>query len=228
MLMRWTPAAAIVASTVLLGACTSNEPPKLQAATSGPAMQQQDIGGRPSLAYIAPGANFKKYKRFIIDPVVVYRGSDADFGDATEADKQQMAGYMHSVFASALGDRYKIVTTPGPDVLRIHLTLAGLEDSTPVVSTVSHVVPAGLVMNFFNSSSGKPGSFSAGITIAGEFRDSQTNALQASFVQKRFPDAMDVSDTLTSRDGQRAAIEETAKTFRARVDKVQMGGSVTE
>lgn len=225
--MRLITSAAIAAATLLLGACADQTPQHLQA-QSGPAQQERDIGGRPTLAYIAPGADFRKYKRFILDPVTVYRGSDANFSDATEADKEQLAGYMHSVFASALGSRYAIVKAPGADVARIQLTLAGLEDSVPVAGTVSHVLPAGLVMNMINSQSGQPGSFSAGVTIAGEIRDSQSNRLLASFVQKRFPDAMDISSTLTSRDGQKAAIQETANTFRARVDKIQAGGSATE
>ena len=226
MRMNLAPA-AMLASALALAACADQKPQQLQG-MSGPAMSERDIGGRPTLAYIAPGADFKKYKRFILDPVTVYRGSDAQFGDATETDKQQLAAYMHSAFVGALGSHYSIVTTPGPDVARIHLTLAGLEGTTPVVGTVSHVLPAGLVMNLVNEQSGQPGSFSASVTIAGEIRDSQSNKLQASFVQKRFPDAMDITDTLTSSDGQKAAIQETANTFRARVDKIRSGGSATE
>jgi hypothetical protein len=224
--MPLTFAAAMLAPAILLTACADQKPQQLQG-MSGPAMSERDIGGRPTLAYIAPGTDFRKYKRFILEPVTVYRGSDAQFGEATEADKQRLAQYMHSTFASALGPRY-IVTKARPDAARLHLTLAGLEDSTPVVGTVSHVLPAGLVMNLVNEQSGQPGSFSAAVIIAGELRDSQTNKLEASFVQKRFPDAMDITSTLTSRDGHKAVIQETANTFRARVDKIQSGGSATE
>jgi hypothetical protein len=225
--MPLTFTAAMLAPAILLTACADQKPQQLQG-VSGPAMSEQDIGGRPTLAYLAPGADLRKYKRFILDTVTVYRGSDAQFGDATDADKQQLAQYMHSTFANALGSRYSIVTKPGPDVARIHLTLGGLEDSTPVVSTASHVLPVGLVTNLVNEQSGKPASFSASVTIAGEIRDSQTNKLEVSFIQKRFPDAMDISDSMVARDGQKAAIKDTADTFRARVDKIQAGGSATE
>src|SRR6185437_4043856 len=101
MKMPLTFAAAMLAPAILLTACADQKPQQLQG-MSGPAMTERDIGGRPTLAYIAPGTNFHKYKHFILDPVTVYRGGDAQFGDATEADKQQLAQYTHSTFASAL------------------------------------------------------------------------------------------------------------------------------
>jgi hypothetical protein len=223
----WISAAAIIAGSALLSACASTEPPKLQA-TGGPPMHEQDIGGRSTLVYLAPNTDFKKYKKFIVDPVDIYRGADAQFADASEQDKEQLAQFMHSAFAGSLAARYPVVSAPGPDVVRIHLTLAGLENTVAGVGTVSHLLPAGLVLNLANSATGNPGSFSASVTIAGKITDSQSDKLIVSFIQKRFPDAMDITNTVTSLDSQKAAISETAETFRKRVDKIQAGGKATE
>ena len=210
-----------IAPAILLSACASGEPPKLEGMAGSQPMAQETIGGRPTLVYRAANADLRKYNRFVIDPVEIYQGADADFGGATEQDKQQMAQFMRSEFVRALGSR--VASMPGPDVARLHLILGGLENNVPGVATVSRVAPAGLVMNVINSASDRPGSFSGSTTIAGELRDSQTNALLVSFVQKRYPDAMNIGATLSSTDAQKAAISDAADAFRKRVDQVQSG-----
>jgi len=124
---------------------------------------------------------------------------------------------MRSEFIRALGNRY-VTQTPGPGVARVKLVLAGLDDNVPVVSTVTRLAPAGLVMNTFNQAAGQPGSFTGSTTIAGSILDSQSNALLMSFVQKRSPDALDIGATLSSRDAQQAAISQGAEAFRKRLD----------
>jgi hypothetical protein len=222
--MTVTPSRAWLALTIapalLLGACASSSPPTLEAA-KGPPMAEETIGGRPTLIYRAPNADLRRYTTFIVDPVDIYRGTDGQFDNATEAAKQQMAQFMRSEFVRALGNRN--ATAPGPNVARLHLTLGGLENNVPGVATVTHVVPAGLVLNVINSASNNPGSFTGSVTIAGELRNSQTNALLVSFVQKRYPDAMDIGATLSSTDAQKAAITEAADGLRKRIDAVQSG-----
>jgi hypothetical protein len=208
-----------IAPNFLLIGCSSNEPPRLQASSTAPQMQQEAVGGRPTLVYRAPNVDARRYTRFIVDPVDIYRGADAQFGDLSEQDKQQMAQFMRSEFVRILGNRN--ASASGANVARLHLTLAGLENNVPGVATVAHVAPAGLVLNVINSATDRPGSFTGSTTIAGEVLDSESNRIIVSFVQKRYPDAMDIGATLSSRDAQRAAITEAAEGFRKRLDQIQ-------
>ena len=217
--------AMVGAAVALLGACASQEPPQLSGleGTSGPsmAMEKGEVAGRTALVWRAPNADMRRYTRVIIDPVDVYRGADADYGGADVQQQQQLADYMRGEFSRAIG-RWAAVA-PGPGVARLKLTLAGLENNTPVVAPVSRVAPAGLVLNLGKQVMDQPGSFTGGVTIAGQLSDSVTDQPLVTFVQKRYPEAMNISATFSSRDAQEAAIRQAAEAFKARLEELQAG-----
>lgn len=185
------------------------------------AMEKGELTGRTALVWRAPNLDVRRYTRVIIEPVEVYRGADADFGGADVQQQQQLADYMRGEFSRTLGQR--VAFAPGPGVARLKLTLAGLENNTPVVAPVSRVAPAGLVINLGKQVMNQPGSFSGGVTIAGQVLDSTTDQPLITFVQKRYPEAMNVVATLSSRDAQEAAIRQAAEAFKNRLDELQAG-----
>lgn len=212
--------AAVIASAAFLSACSSSEPTVQTSETRAvPMTESGNVAGRSGMVWRAPNVNQAQYTKFIIDPVAIYRGADADFGGASEQQIQQMAAFMRSEMVRTLGNR--VTTTPGPGVARIKLTLAGLEGNTPVVATASRILPVGLVANLVQSARNEPGSFTGSVTYVGEVLDSQTNQRLIVGAQKRAPDAMDVGATLSSEDAQKAAITSLAETVRKRVDDVQ-------
>jgi hypothetical protein len=211
---------ALALALLLAAGCTSTEPPNLQSVASPASMQSTELAGRASLVWRANNLDPKKYTRFIVEPVEVYRGPDANFAGATEADLNHLADYMQREFSRALRDRYAIASAPGPTTARVKLILAGVENSVPGVASVTRTLPAGLTMNMASSAMGQPGSFTGSVTIAGQFLDSVTNAPLLSFVQKRYPTALDLVATVSSREAHQAAITQAAEAFRKRLDEV--------
>lgn len=212
--------AAMLMSAVILGACAEKTPQVETPVTqSVPMTEQSNVAGRAGMVYRAPDINYRQYTRFIVDPVQIYRGADANFGGASEQQIQEMADFMRSEMIRALGPR--VTNTPGPNVARVKLTLAGLEGNTPVVSTVSHLVPVGLVANAAQAARGAPGSFTGSVTYAVEVADSQSGKPLIVGVQKRSPGALDIPATVTSEYAQKAAITSFAEAFRKRVDEIQ-------
>src|SRR5687768_12801173 len=146
MSIRAMPGAMLASALILLGACASGTPQTGTELTRGTGVQPSaDVAGRAGLAYRAPHVNLRKYSRVLVEPVQIYRGADAEFGGATEQQKQAMADFMRQEAIRTLGPR--VATTPGPDVARLRLTLAGLEGNTPVAATASRIIPLGLVVN---------------------------------------------------------------------------------
>lgn len=212
---------AMFISAAMLGACASDKPAPVETSyTRGvPMAPAGDVAGRTGMVYRVPNVNLAQYTRFIIEPVAIYQGADADFGGASEQQIQQMASLMRSELVRELGPR--VTTTPGPNVARVKVTLAGLEGNTPVAATVSRVAPAGLVANVVQQARGAPGSFTGSVTYAAEVSDSQTGTPIIVGVQKRSPDALDITATLTSEAAQKAAITSFAEGFRKKVDEIQ-------
>jgi hypothetical protein len=201
-----------------LAACSSEPTPRAELASA--AELTPEAGNASELRYRNPNADLKKYNKFMIDPVSVYSGPDATFGDTSGADRQAIADFMETEFKRVLGQRYQIVTTPGPDVARVHLSLAGLEMTRPALATVTHIAPVGLVMNVGKSAAGSPGSFMGSVTFAAEIYDARTNELLGAAVTKRSPNAMDLGSMFTGLDAAKAGVTDGADALLAAVDKV--------
>lgn len=209
-------ACAVLAATV--AACTSgpNEPAGL--ASQSPAMTKSErVPG--AVAWRSPDLDASKYTRFYIPQVKVYEGADADYGQATQQDKQAAAAFMQQEFRRVLGERYAIANQPGPNTARLELTLAGLSDNVPVASSVASVAPIGLVRNIASGS--QSAIFSGSVTYKGEVYDSQTGKLVAAFVSTKTPPPLDLGATIDTRTAQMAAISDAAKDVRDAIQSAQ-------
>jgi len=209
-----------VCVALLAAACSSESPLPKQSAAAGQAKMEPSPTFANTERFVQPGVDLKKYNAFIIDPVDIYTGPDAQFGDVSPDDQKAIADFTNKEFVRVLGKGYKIVHAPGPHVMRIHLTLAGIEKTTPALATVTHVLPAGIVMNSVKSASGQGGSFMGSVVLAGDFYDSTTNQLVASMVTRQGPNAMDLTTVVSELDAAKAGVTQSAENLLAAVNKV--------
>jgi hypothetical protein len=213
------PSIALPLSVILvLAGCSAPAPVAYQGLASAGQLQPAKDAELP-FQYLSPTAELARYPKLLIDPVTVYAGGDGQFGTIAAEDRRAMAGYMQQKFAEALGGRYQLVTTPEPGALRLHLTLTGLETSTPVISTVTHLAPMGLALNTGLEADGDNGTFFGSVTYAAELSDATSGALLYAYVTRQTPDALDVSASFGSlaaaREGVRIGADHLAKRLAA-------------
>ncbi len=210
----------ILLSLIAFGTGHADEPKKYPGLESSSRLQPQPSPPE-TLIFKKEGVNAKKYIKFFFDPVEIYQGQDAGFGGVSLKDINAVADFMKSEFARVLQGKYAIVDKPGADVLRIKLTLAGLETTIPALAVVTRIIPVGLALNLGKSAVGMSGSFTGSVTFAGEFFDSETNTLLYAFLTKRGPNAMDVTAVLAGLDAAKMAVTEIAEKFIETVDRIQ-------
>lgn len=201
-------AAALVLAALALGGCATRQTPLPRAAlASARELAPSPAGADPHqpFSYRAPDVHWSEYSRMQVLPVVLYTGADAQFDDADDEDKRAVMAAMGSFFESALRRRYTLVDQPGPQTLKLRLTLTGFEKNTPVLSTLSKVLPIGLVRNTIRSASGEQGSHSGSLSYAVEVYDASSDRLLRAFVAKRYPSAMNVGASLGTLDAARTA-----------------------
>jgi hypothetical protein len=209
----------VLLSLIAYGTGYADEPKKYPGLESSSQLQPQPTTPE-TLIFKKEGANAKKYIKFLFDPVEIYQGQDAGFGSVSKKDINTVADFMKNEFARVLQGKYEIVKKHGPDVLRIKLTLAGLETTIPALAIATRIIPVGLALNLGKSAVGMQGSFTGSVTFAGEFFDSETNTLLYAFLTRRGPNAMDISAVLTGLDAAKMAITEIAEKFIETVDRV--------
>jgi hypothetical protein len=212
---------AIIATTLLLAACSNQLPTE---AVSSSAQLEKSPTYSDTERYLKPGVDFRKYTIFIIDPADIYQGPEAQFGDVPAQDRTALATFMSQEFTRVIGQKYQIANAPGFNVLRIHLTLAGITETQPALATVTHFVGAGLAMNVVEGATDSgPGSFTGSATYATNFYDSASNELVAVFVTRQGPNAMKLGALFSGLDAAKAGVTDGAEKLVALIDQIQSG-----
>ncbi|MFK4446997.1 hypothetical protein ABH944_007244 [Caballeronia udeis] len=176
----------------------------------------QDTTGRVPYRF-STQVDWRQYRRLIIDPVVVYRGADNQFGDMTDADKASLASYMQTKFAEKLGTRFELTNNPGADTLRVKLTLTGAATTTPVIGTLSRFDIAGGLYNGVQAARGKEGALTGSVIYAVEIHDASTNRLLSAYVTKQYPNPYNIGASVGKLNASKTGIEKGADALVAQL-----------
>lgn len=208
--------AAIVAA---IAGCASTRPVAYRDLASSAQMQPntQDKSGRVPFSYSEP-VDWRQYPQALVEPVAIYHGADAQFKNVSDADKEALAKYMQEQFSQELSAHFNIVTRPGPSTLRVRLTLTGAKTSTQFVSTFTHFDLAGGPYNVVQAARGKEGMMMGSITYAVEIYDASTNRLLKAYVEKQYPNAMNVKSTFGSLGAAKTGIRKGAADLLAQLN----------
>lgn len=216
--MNSKPSLAFAGLAAILAACASGPDAPGGLTAQAPAMQVSERLPA-TVVWRQPGLDPTRYTRFVVAPVKVYGGPDADFGTAGEADKQAMAAFMQKEFSRILAERFPSGLAGGAGTARLELTLAGMSDNVPVASTAATVLPFGMARNV--AVGGQSAMLSGSVTYKGELYDTQTGKLLAAFVTSKTPSALDVAATISNQAAQQAAVTESARDLRDAITAAQ-------
>jgi hypothetical protein len=142
--------------------------------------------------YVKKGFDFSKYNKVMMDEVVFYFKSDADYKGIQPSEINDLNEEFNNAFIDVLSDSYPLTDTPGPDVMRIRVAITDLEPSSPVAGTMSTVIPVGLAFSLIKK--GTTGEY-AGIgsaSMEAEFLDSMSNDRIAAVIDRVLGGKFDV------------------------------------
>lgn len=207
---------AVVASATLAGCASKLDKPTHSEITSQvPLAPTKD----PNVfAWQSPDLDVSRYNAFLIDPVTVYDGSDADFGGISAQDRQALADLIGKEFKRQLGENYAIASEPGRSVVRLRLTLIGVNQSRPVLSTALRLLPIGLALTAVKSAADKPATFTGSVTLAGVALDSESGQPIGGVEALVAPPAYDLTSGLGFQRAAELGIKRAAGEFRDYVD----------
>jgi hypothetical protein len=181
------------------------------------APDKSDASGRVPYRY-STQVDWRAYNKVILDPVVVYRGRDHQFGDMSDRDKATLAAYMQNCFAERLRGRLVSVRERGPNTLRIRLTLTGAVTNTPVLGTLSRFDVAGAVYNGVQAARDGEGTLTGSVIYGVEIFDAQTSRLLSAYVTKQYPGAYDIKATAGSLAAATAGLDKGADALVAQLN----------
>ena len=176
--------------------------------------------GTGAFTYVDKSHDFSPYRRLLVEQVVVYTAADHGFGDIPDAERTRMATFIDAQARLILArTQYPIATEPGPDVLRLRLTLVGMTPSRAMLQGMTYVIPVGAALNLVKGASGGSGTFMGSVTLAGEFYDAMAGNLLAGFVATRSPNALNVTALSSSYEAAGQGAVSLLEDLRRRIDK---------
>lgn len=205
----------LLSAAILLFGCAAGKP--VGGGVPSYSKMETHPQDQKALSYMNPDRPKTVYSRFIVDPVEIYKGEDHGFGDIPEEDRRMMAEFTRKELIRVIGEKYPVVDKPGPGTLRIKLILVGLEKTNTVMRGLTYGNPMGVVMNLGKGALGEKGSFLGSITLAGEFWDTQADTVNAAFISKLHPFAMEFS--FTPWDAAKLGVTKLATDFRNYIDR---------
>jgi hypothetical protein len=203
----------LVAATAILvlSACAGVQPVPYSGISSSAQLRQNHDEDAAKVPYKYTAATvWSRYTQVLLDPVVVYQGSDNQFGDLKADDRALLADYMGKKFSEKLATRFQIAQQPSPNTLRIKLTLTGAEKTKLLVGQFMHFDLAGNLYNGVQSVRGGQGAFSGSVSYAVEVYDSSNGHLLKAYVSKQYPNAMNLVAAFGSLGAAKTGVDKGA------------------
>ncbi|ACZ77714.1 putative lipoprotein [Dickeya parazeae Ech586] len=211
-MLRQVSGLVVVCAALLLAGCAGNQPVRYSSIDSAAKLSANtnDNAERMPWRY-STQVDWRKYDSIIIDPVKIYQGSDGQFDDIAQADRQALATHMQNAFSKALSTRFKTVSTPAIRTLRLKLTLTGADTTPQVVGTVTKFDLAGGPYNIVQSVRGGRGLMSGSVDYVVEIYDASSHELLMAYVAHQYPNAMNISASIGSLSAAEVGIEKGAE-----------------
>lgn len=114
-----------------------------------PSQLRAGQGNEAKLVYFNVKADFGKYKKVQLDPVVLVAANakSSAFSMMSKEDQVAVVNYVDAQLREKLGKDYTFVTAAGPDVMRLRVAVTEAKGATVVLDTISSVVPIGLALS---------------------------------------------------------------------------------
>lgn len=203
---------AAIAVPLLLVGCAGKEPVRYSGIDSSSKLTANTDDNADRMPYrYSPLVDWRKYDSIIIDPVKIYQGHDGQFDDMAQADRQLLANHMQEQFSKALSPRFKEVSAPAANTLRLKLPLTGADTTPQVVGTFTKFDLAGGPYNIVQSIRGGQGLMSGSVDYAVEIYDANSHDLLKAYVARQYPNAMNVSASIGSLSAAEVGIEKGAE-----------------
>lgn len=181
----------VLGAAFLVGGCSSTYQTRGGATVSpflGDASQLREGGsGEAKLVFVNPKADFRRYNKILLDPVVLVAGNAkaSAFVSMPKEDQQAVVNYVDAQIRQKLGKDYTFVTAPGADVMRMRVAMTEAKGSAVLLDTASSVTPLGLAISTVKRVATGTHSAVGRAGVEMELKDSVTGERLAAAVDER-------------------------------------------
>ena len=167
-----------------------------------------DPEDKSMLYYEKPNVDWKRYRRLMIDPVLIYYDPNAEHRQIQPDELKKLTDYFREVTIKEVQDAYPVVDTPGPDVLRIRAAITDVIPANPILNVAS-AAGVGIPIDM------------GGAAMEAEFLDSMTDERLGAIIDKKMGTPVQYFDGFTRLGHAKVALRNWAKELRKALDSTQ-------
>lgn len=134
------------------------------------------------LRYVAPNVQWSQYTQVMISPVTVWGNAKQEL---SASNSQALANYLYGALVQQIGTKFQVVDEPGPGVMKLQVALTSAEGATPVLRSISMIVPQVRLLNFLQSQVTGTYAFLGGAQMEAYVSDAVTGQSLAAAVDRR-------------------------------------------
>jgi len=139
--------------------------------------------GQALYRYVNPSANWSQYNAIIVEPISFW---DSEDSSVSPQDQQELCDYFQNQVKQDLVKYFSVVDQPGPGVMRLQAALTNASAATPVMRTVSVVVPQARLVNRLQSFATGKFAFVGSARVEAKLTDSQTGDVLGEWLDQQF------------------------------------------
>jgi hypothetical protein len=175
------------------------------------------------LIYMNPNARWNQYTKVMIEPVTFWGDSSSN---VSVEDQQKLSSYYYNKLNEDLGRKFQIVDRPGPGVMIVRVALTDPAAATPVLRSVSVVVPQARLLNSVANLATGSYAFVGSAQSEGEVVDSQTGERLAAAVDRRSGGLSIKNASVWQWGDAQNAMDYWAQRTADRLSEFQSGGQI--
>jgi Protein of unknown function (DUF3313) len=163
-----------------------------QGASSAPAMSGffgQDVSllqpgqnGQAAMVYVNPGAQWSRYNKILLEEVEFWDDPNTSI---SPSDQEMLTAYFYNKLKEDLQKNFTLVDQGGPGVIVLQVAIVNASTATPVLRSVSVVVPQARILNGLQSLATGSYAFVGSAEAEMKARDATTGQLLAGAIDKR-------------------------------------------
>ena len=186
---RWGGLVIGALGVMLVAACTTTQQAKvsqsdIKCGFLGPVCSQLTPGAEGQVAwrYVNPAAKWSQYTKIMIEPVTFW-GDQAS--KVSLADQHRFVNFFHVALEQELSKQFQIADQEGPDVMELHVALIDVAAATPVLRTITMVIPQARLLATIKRGVTDSYPFVGGAQAEYRLTDSTTGEVLAAGVDRR-------------------------------------------
>ena len=143
---------------------------------------QPGQNGQAAMVYVNPGAQWSRYNKILLEEVEFW---DDPNTSVSPSDQEMLSAYFYNKLKEDLQKNFTLVDQGGPGVIVLQVAIVNASTATPVLRSVSVVVPQARILNGLQSLATGSYAFVGSAEAEMKARDATTGQLLAGAIDKR-------------------------------------------